>query len=95
MAGPLVGQLFGVEFGASSFSVNFLRELLTIVTISFTTRISKYAPIAFGGATSMDTTLPIIVQYCGSEELITAFASGFILSLIAPFTITTIATLNT
>lgn len=94
LAGPLVGQLFGLEFSALGFSVNFLRELLTILTIPFTTRIGKYVPIAFGGATSMDTTLPIIVQYCGSEELITAFASGFILSLIAPFTITTIATLN-
>jgi uncharacterized membrane protein YbjE (DUF340 family) len=42
----------------------------------------------------MDTTLPVIVQSCGSEELITAFTSGFILSLIAPFTITTIAMLQ-
>jgi uncharacterized membrane protein YbjE (DUF340 family) len=76
------------------FSVNFLRELLTIVTISFTTKIGKYVPIAFGGATTMDTTLPVIVQYCGSEELITAFTSGFILSLIAPFAIAAIATLQ-
>jgi uncharacterized membrane protein YbjE (DUF340 family) len=93
LAGPLVGQLFGVEFGALGFAVNFLRELLTIVTISLTTKIDKYVPIAFGGATSMDTTLPVIVRYCGSESLITAFSSGFTLSLIAPFTITAIATL--
>lgn len=94
LAGPLVGQLFGAEFGALGFTVNFLRELLTITTISLTVRIDKYAPIAFGGATTMDTTLPIIVRYCGSEMLITAFASGFTLSLIAPFTIATIATLR-
>ncbi|MDH5793501.1 MAG: lysine exporter LysO family protein, partial [Candidatus Bathyarchaeota archaeon] len=59
-----------------------------------TVRIDQYAPIAFGGATTMDTTLPVIVGYCGSEALITAFASGFTLSLIAPFTITTIAALQ-
>jgi uncharacterized membrane protein YbjE (DUF340 family) len=94
LAGPMVGQLFGLEFGALGFSVNFLRELLTVVTISFTTRIGNYVPIAFGGATTMDTTLPVIVQYCGSEELITAFTSGFILSLIAPFAIAAIATLQ-
>ena len=94
LAGPLVGQLFGAEFGALGFTVNFLRELLTITTISLTVKIDKYAPIAFGGATTMDTTLPIIVRYCGSEMLITAFASGFTLSLIAPFTIATIATLR-
>jgi uncharacterized membrane protein YbjE (DUF340 family) len=93
LAGPLVGQLFGAEFGALGFTVNFLRELLTITTISLTVRIDQYAPVAFGGATTMDTTLPVIVRYCGSEALITAFASGFALSLIAPFTITAIATL--
>jgi len=93
LAGPLVGQLFGAEFGALGFTVNFLRELLTIVTISLTVRIDRYTPIAFGGATTMDTTLPVIVRYCGSEALITAFASGFTLSLAAPFTITAIATL--
>ena len=94
LAGPLVGQLFGAEFGALGFTVNFLRELLTITTISLTVRIDRNAPIAFGGATTMDTTLPVIVRYCGSEALITAFASGFTLSLIAPFTITTIAALQ-
>jgi uncharacterized membrane protein YbjE (DUF340 family) len=94
LAGPMVGQLFGIEFGALGFGVNFLRELLTIATVSITTRIGKHVPVAFGGATSMDTTLPVIVRYCGSEELVTAFASGFILSLIAPFTITAIAAIQ-
>jgi len=92
LAGPLVGQLFGVGFGALGFTVNFLRELLTIATISVAVKIDKYVPIAFGGATTMDTTLPVIVRYCGSEVLITAFSSGFTLSLIAPFIITALAT---
>jgi uncharacterized membrane protein YbjE (DUF340 family) len=93
LAGPLTGQLFGAEWGAYGFTVNFLRELLTIVTISLTAKIDKYVPVAFGGATTMDTTLPIIVRYCGSDTLITAFSSGFTLSVMAPFTITAIATL--
>ncbi|MBX5329078.1 MAG: lysine exporter LysO family protein [Candidatus Bathyarchaeota archaeon] len=93
LAGPLTNQLFGVEWGALGFTVNFLRELLTITTISLTVKVDKYAPIAFGGATAMDTTLPIIIRYCGADTLITAFSSGFVLSLIAPFTITAIAAL--
>lgn len=91
LAGPLVGQLFGANFGALGFVVNFLRELLTIVTIPLTAKIDNYTPVALGGATTMDTTLPVIVRYCGSETLITAFSSGFILSMVAPFTITAIA----
>jgi len=91
LAGPLVGQLFGANFGALGFAVNFLRELLTILTIPLTSKIDNYTPVALGGATTMDTTLPVIVRYCGSETLITAFSSGFILSMVAPFTITAIA----
>jgi uncharacterized membrane protein YbjE (DUF340 family) len=94
LAGPVVGQFFGAEWGALGFVVNFLRELLTIVTISVTVRIDKYAPIALGGATTMDTALPVIVRYCGSDSLIVAFSSGFTLSMAAPFTIMAIATLR-
>lgn len=94
LSGPLVGQIFGPEFGALGFTVNFLRELLTIITAPLTFKLDKYAPIASGGATTMDTTLPIIVRYCGSEALVTAFLSGFILTLIAPFTIIAVASLG-
>jgi uncharacterized membrane protein YbjE (DUF340 family) len=31
------------------------------------------------------------VRYCGSDMLIVAFSSGFVLSVIAPFTIVAIA----
>ena len=94
LAGPLTSQLFGAEWGALGFTVNFLRELVTIVTVSLTVKIDKYAPVALGGATSMDTTLPVIVRYCGSDTLITAFSSGFTLSIIAPFSIMAIATIG-
>lgn len=93
LAGPLAGQLFGLEWGALGFAVNFLRELATITTAPVARKIDRYAPIAMGGATAMDTTLPIIVRCCGQEALIEAFSSGFILTLIAPFAITTIASI--
>jgi uncharacterized membrane protein YbjE (DUF340 family) len=56
-------------------------------------KLDKYAPVASGGATTMDTTLSVIVRYCGGDTLITAFLNGLILTLIAPFTIITIASL--
>jgi uncharacterized membrane protein YbjE (DUF340 family) len=94
LSGPLVGQLLGAEWGALGFVVNFLRELLTITTVSVTSKGGKYVPVAFGGATTMDTTLPVIVRYSGSEALITAFSSGFALSIMAPFTIIALASLG-
>ena len=94
LSGPLVGQLLGAEWGALGFVVNFLRELLTITTVSITSKAGKHIPVAFGGATTMDTTLPVIVRYSGSEALITAFSSGFALSIMAPFTIIALASLG-
>ena len=94
LVGPLVGDLLGAEWGMLGFVVNFLRELLTIVTVPFAVKVDKLVPVAFGGATAMDTTLPVITRYCGDETLITAFSSGFTLSLAAPFTITAMATLT-
>jgi uncharacterized membrane protein YbjE (DUF340 family) len=93
LTGPLLTQMLGTTWGALGFAANFLRELLTIVTITLLVRLDKYAPIASGGATTMDTTLPVIVRYCGSETLITAFSSGFVLSIVAPFTVVAIASL--
>lgn len=94
LRGPMIGQIYGPQWGALGFAANFLRELLTIVTIPLTVKVGKYAPIALGGATTMDTTLPVIVRYCGSDTLITAFSSGFALSITAPFTIIAIASLG-
>jgi uncharacterized membrane protein YbjE (DUF340 family) len=94
LAGPLMGQIFGPEWGMLGFTINFLRELFTIVTVSLMSRVDKYAPIASGGATTMDTTLPVIVRYCGSDVLMTAFANGFTLSMVAPFSILAIASLR-
>lgn len=94
LTGPLVGQIFGAKWGALGFAANFLRELFTMLTVSLMVKVDRYAPIASGGATTMDTTLPIIVRYCGSDALVTAFSSGFILSMTAPFTIVAIASLG-
>jgi uncharacterized membrane protein YbjE (DUF340 family) len=94
LAGPLVGQLLGGQWGAIGFVANFLRELMTVITLPLTRKAGKNVPVAFGGATTMDTTLPVIVRYCGSEALITAFSSGFVLSVLAPFSIMALATLG-
>ncbi len=93
LSGPLTDELLGAQWGTLAFSANFLRELLTIITIPLMVKLDKYAPIASGGGTTMDTTLPLIMRYCGKDTLITAFSNGLVLSLIAPFAITAFASL--
>ncbi|MFB3888333.1 MAG: lysine exporter LysO family protein [Candidatus Bathyarchaeia archaeon] len=93
LAGPVMKDMLGVQWGTLAFTANFFRELLTIVSIPLMVKLDKYAPIASGGGTTMDTTLPLIVRYCGKDTLITAFSNGLVLSLIAPFAITAFASL--
>jgi uncharacterized membrane protein YbjE (DUF340 family) len=93
LTGPILAQTLGAEWGALGFAANFLRELITILGVPLMIRVDKLAPVASGGATTMDTTLPVIVRYCGPDVLITAFSSGFVLSLVAPFTVIAIASL--
>lgn len=87
LTGPLITQALSAEWGALGFTTNFLRELITMLGVSVLVRAHKLAPVASGGATTMDTALPVVIRYCGSDMLVTAFSSGFALSLIAPFTV--------
>jgi uncharacterized membrane protein YbjE (DUF340 family) len=93
VTGPLLTQVLGSQWGVLGFTANFLRELLTIVLVSVWVRVDKFAAVASGGATTMDTTLPVIVRYCGSDVLVAAFSSGFVLSLLAPFMVLAFASL--
>lgn len=93
VTGPLLTQVLGSQWGALGFTANFLRELLTIVLVSVWVRVDKFGAVASGGATTMDTTLPVIVRYCGSDVLVEAFSSGFVLSMLAPFMVLAFASL--
>jgi uncharacterized membrane protein YbjE (DUF340 family) len=93
LSGPMMGQLLGPEWGTLGFTANFFRELITITTIPLMVKLDRYAPVASGGGTTMDTTLGLIVRYCGKDTVIVAFSNGFILSLIAPFATVALASL--
>ncbi len=87
LSGPMMGQLLGPQWGTLGFTANFFRELITIVSIPLMVKMDRFAPVASGGGTTMDTTLGVIVKYCGKDTLILAFSNGLILSIIAPFAI--------
>jgi uncharacterized membrane protein YbjE (DUF340 family) len=93
LSGPMMGQLMGGTWGTLGFTANFLRELITITTIPLMVKLDRYAPVASGGGTTMDTTLGVIMRYCGKDTLILAFSNGLVLSIIAPFAMLTLASL--
>jgi len=88
LSGILINQYSGEIAGTTALLANVSREILTLL---FTPLLVKYfghyAPINSGGATSMDTTLPVIVRYSGKEYLVVALVHGILLTLLVPFII--------
>lgn len=85
LSGVLLKQLVNAEIGAIAFLTNVLRELLAVISIPFIAKyLNSYSTIAPAGATSMDTTLPIISKYSGSEIVVIAFFNGALLSTLVP-----------
>jgi uncharacterized membrane protein YbjE (DUF340 family) len=70
-----------------------MREVATLLMTPVLVKyFGKLAPIAAGGATSMDTTLPVIAKFTGTEYAIIAVFSGTVLTIIVPFLVTFILT---
>ncbi len=84
-----ISKLCNETLGVIALLSNILRELITLIaTPIFVKYFGKLAGIASGGATSMDTTLPIIVEYSGKEWAIISIFSGIVLTIIVPFLVT-------
>jgi uncharacterized membrane protein YbjE (DUF340 family) len=66
---------------------NIIREVITLISVPILVRLGNLAPIAAGGATSMDTTLPLISRYVPCEYTVIAVFSGLVLSMIVPLLI--------
>ncbi len=80
-----IGQISGKELGVIALLSNIFREILTLVGVPlFVKYFGKLAGIASGGATSMDTTLPVIVKFSGKEFGIIAIFSGIVLTILVP-----------
>ncbi len=82
----LIAQIRGETLGVLALLSNIMREITTLL---ITPLLFKYfgnlAPIASGGATSMDTTLPIITRFTGKEYAMISVFSGIVLTVAAPF----------
>ncbi|WP_298776393.1 LysO family transporter [uncultured Shewanella sp.] len=78
----------GSVYGAIALMTDLFRELLAIILLYLLGQQFSRECIAAGGATTLDSTLPIVKQTCSSEQLSTALVSGLILTLLAPILMT-------
>lgn len=85
LTGAIITNQSGIVFGTLAVLVNLIREIATLtLTPLFTKYLGPWSPIASGGATAMDTTLPIIARFSGDEYVIPSVYSGVVLTLIVP-----------
>ena len=86
LSSVLLDEARGPMIATIALASNLLRELLTLLTAPLLRRwFGPYAVIASGGATSMDTTLPVAVRYGGSRYAPASIYLGFFLTVAVPF----------
>lgn len=88
LSSVLLSDKLGVEFGAIALLIDLFRELLAILLLYLFGHSIPKTAIAAAGATSLDSTLPIVKQTCPSSEIPLALISGLILTILAPILIT-------
>ena len=84
-----INEYKGTELGTVALLANIIREIITLLAAPLMARwFGKLAPISAGGATSMDTTLPIIARSCGDDFVILSIFHGFMVDFSVPFLVT-------
>lgn len=79
----------GPELGTLALTANILREIITLIGAPLLVCLfGKLAPICAGGATTMDTTLPVITRFSGKEFVVLSIFHGFVVDFTVPFLVT-------
>lgn len=85
----IISELHSEALGVTALLSNIIREIITLLLAPLMVIVfSKLGPVAAAGATSMDTTLPIITATSGKEFAIIALAHGIILTIMVPLLVT-------
>ena len=86
LSSVFITEISGETLGVIALLSNISREIITLfATPVFVKYFGKLAGIASGGATAMDTTLPVISHYSGKQWAIIAIFSGIVLTILVPF----------
>lgn len=85
LSAVLLAQLHSPALGALAFVSNVLRELIAVILMPLLAKhVHPVAAVVPGGATTMDTTLPVIARCTDAQTSILAFVNGVVLSTMVP-----------
>ncbi len=85
----LISQSLGAELGTIALLCNIVRELITLLGAPLLVMLfGKLAPISAGGATTMDSTLPVLMRTLGEDFVLVSMFHGFLVDFSVPFLVT-------
>ena len=83
---PTLGESLAAELGTIALIANIFREIFALLGAPlFVKLFGRLSPICAGGATTMDTTLPIITRCCGKDLVFVSIFHGILVDLSVPF----------
>ena len=83
---PSIGVQLASELGTIALMANIIREIFALLGAPiFVKYFGRLAPICAGGATTMDTTLPIITKYSGKDLVFVSIFHGILVDFSVPF----------
>lgn len=81
-----LGVQMATELGTIALMANIIREIMALLGAPlFVKYFGRLAPICAGGATTMDTTLPIITRYSGKDLVFVSIFHGILVDFTVPF----------
>ncbi len=85
----ILSEIHSDALGVVALLANVIRELITLLLAPLMVVIfGKLGPVAAAGATSMDTSLPIITTASGKDFAVIALVHGIILTILVPMLVT-------
>ena len=89
LSGIFIADLRGAELGTVALLCNVLREIFTLLAAPLVARwAGPLAAVSIGGATTFDTTLPVITRAAGAPYAVVAIFHGCMLDFSVPFLVT-------
>ena len=80
------GVQLATELGTIALMANIMREIMALLGAPlFVKYFGRLSPICAGGATTMDTTLPVITRYSGKDLVFISIFHGIIVDFTVPF----------
>ncbi len=84
-----IADMRGPELATVALLCNVMRELFTLLAAPLVARwVGPLAAVSIGGATTFDTTLPVITRAAGAPYAVVSIFHGCVLDFSVPFLVT-------